>query len=364
MTLGYFAPLPPARTGVADYAAALLRELRTHANVCVNADGDSNLYQVGNNGLHREIYFAALAKPGVVILHDAVLNHFLLGALNQDQYIEEFVLNYGEWHRQLASDLWRNRARSAADPRYFEYPMLKRLAEVSRAIIVHNPAAAEIVQRHAPGTRVVEIPHLFDPPALPSGYEVIRLRERLGVSAQAFLFGVFGHLRESKRLWSILRALDRLPSARLLVAGEFASSDLERAIAPALLNPRIIRTGYLSEQDFWLYASAVDCCINLRYPAAGESSGIAVRLMGIGKPVVLTCGPETSRFPEHTCIRIDSGAAETDMLVSFMKWLMEDPRQAHDIGRRARAHICEQHGLSRVASQVLAVCGRCGDATT
>jgi hypothetical protein len=41
----------------------------------------------------------------------------------------------------------------------------------------------------------------------------------------------------------------------------------------------------------------VDACINLRYPAAGETSGIAIRLMGIGKPVLLTDG-EVLAFPE------------------------------------------------------------------
>ena len=30
MTVGFYAPMPPARTGVADYAAALVAELRRH----------------------------------------------------------------------------------------------------------------------------------------------------------------------------------------------------------------------------------------------------------------------------------------------------------------------------------------------
>ena len=45
--------------------------------------------------------------------------------------------------------------------------MLKRIATVSRVVVVHNPAAAAVVRKHAPDARVVEIPHLFPRPALP-----------------------------------------------------------------------------------------------------------------------------------------------------------------------------------------------------
>jgi len=33
MTVGFYSPLPPARSGVADYAATLLAELRRHGPV-------------------------------------------------------------------------------------------------------------------------------------------------------------------------------------------------------------------------------------------------------------------------------------------------------------------------------------------
>ena len=129
-------------------------------------------------------------------------------------------------------------------------------------------------------------------PALPSPAEAIRFRQQLGVDPGAFLFGVFGYLRESKRLASVLRAFRELrrggARAALLVAGEFVSSDLERAVGPLLADSGVVRLPHLPEREFWKAAAAVDACINLRYPAAGETSGIAIRLMGIGKPVLVT----------------------------------------------------------------------------
>jgi glycosyltransferase involved in cell wall biosynthesis len=355
LKVGFFSPLPPARTGVADYSAQLLRALRPLGDVAVNArDADISLYHLGNNQLHQEIYRRAVEHPGVVVLHDAVLQHFFLGSLNERQYVQEFSYNYGGWSEDQARDMWRRRSRSASDDRYFRYPMLKRIAERSRAIIVHNPRAAEMVKEHAPNAVVFEIPHLFEPPAeFPADHEVIRLRSQLGVPPRTLLLAVFGHLRESKRLANVLRAFQQArPAAEmmLLVAGDFVSSDLARAMQGRLIpEAGVLRIGFTPEQDFWRYAAAADACVNLRYPSAGETSGISIRLMGIGKPVLVTAGAETSRFPESACLRLDSGVAEEEMLSAYMAWLARRPDDAREIGERAAAHIREFHAPERVA---------------
>lgn len=353
MTVGFYSPLPPARTGVADYAAALLAELRRQGPVqLAPAHCDVPLYHLGNNGLHAEIYRRALAHPGVIVLHDAVLHHFLLGQLGETAYVEEFVYNYGEWNRGLARDLWRARAASGTDGRYFRLPMLRRAAERARAVIVHNPAAARTVTEHAPQARVFEIPHLFQRPALPSEAEALRYRQRLGVSPDAFLFGVFGYLRESKRLYAVLETFQALhhqiPRTALLVAGQFVSSDLARAVEPLLRTPGILRRPYMKESEFWLAARAVDACINLRYPPAGETSGIAVRLMGIGKPVLLTDGPEYARLPEDACVRISPGVAERDSLWHHMVLLTSNSGVSTAIGQRGAGHIKAHHRVPRI----------------
>lgn len=356
LTVGFYAPLPPARTGVADYAAALLEGLRTHGRVDITPERcDAPLYHLGNNRLHAGIYRRALERPGVVVLHDAVLHHFLLGQLDEPAYIEEFVYNYGEWNRELARDLWRGRAASGADFRYFQFPMLRRIVERSRAIVVHNPAAARIVREHGAGARIEEIPHLFAEPVLGSEAEAIRYRQALGIGPERFLFGVFGYLRESKRLTAVIEAFEKVraerPRTALLVAGEFVSSDLERACEPLLHTPGIYRLPHLPEREFWRTAQAVDACINLRYPAAGETSGIAIRLMGIGKPVLLTEGEECARFPEDACLRIAPGAAERDSLRDHMILLTSVNEVAGEVGRRGAAHIRAHHRVSSISER-------------
>ena len=346
MTVGFYSPLPPSRTGVADYSAALLKALRARSAVRVNRDGDINLYHLGNNQLHADVYRRAIARPGVAVLHDAVLHHFMLGSLTREQYLDEFIYNYGEWSRGLAESLWRDRARSAGDSRFFQYAMLKRIAETSEAVVVHNPAAARMVLDHAPGARVVEIPHLFMPEELPHVADAEHLRAELGGGP---LFGVFGHLRESKRVMSILRVFRRLPECKLLLAGEIASSDLRRAVAEYLAASNVRRIGFMSSKTYWRAAMAVDGCINLRYPAAGETSGISVGFMGLGKPVIMTDSLENSRYPEGTCIRISAGLSESDELEAVIRLAANRRGAMREIGANASAYIREAHSVELVA---------------
>jgi glycosyltransferase involved in cell wall biosynthesis len=354
VTVGFHSPLPPARTGVADYAAALLRALRERGDVRPDASqADVHLYHIGNNQLHRAIYQQAIAHPGVAVLHDAVLQHLFLGSLSEAAYVDEFAFNYGEWNRDRGVQLWRDRAASATDERYFRYPMLKRIATRSRAVIVHNQGAAAMVRKHSPQANIITIPHLFDPPPPLDLAAALEFRRALAIPLDAYLFGVFGYLRESKRLLQILRVFDQLrhahPRVALLVAGDIISSDLDRACRPLLATPRIYRVPHLSERDFWIAASAIDACLNLRAPAAGETSGIAIRMMGIGKPVLLTDSPENSAFPKGSFLPIPQGVAESATLFDYMGILSQDHMLTSDIGRLAAAHIASEHSIQRVS---------------
>ena len=355
----YHAPPLGSRSGVADYADTLRHALQPYGTP------DIPLYHLGNNGLHADIYRKALEAPGVIVLHDAVLHHFLLGHLSRDRYIEEFVYNYGEWRRNLAESLWAERGSSGIDPRYFEFPLLRRIVERSRAVIVHNAGAASIVRADAPPTVPVHIiPHFFQPNPPPEPADSVRFRQDTGIGQGRTLFGIFGYLRETKRLLPCIDAFRRLhavrPNTALLLAGDVVSSDLRRLLETEAAHPAIYRLPHLSEGDMPLAGAAIDCCLNLRYPAAGETSGIAMRMMGLGKPVIVTSAAETSAFPPGACLRVAPGIAEPAELFDYMVMVTEFPQVAKEIGTEARKHVLSQHSLEAIALhywQVLCTAG-------
>ena len=86
MKVAYYSPLPPSRSGIADYSALLLPALREHVDVVVAErgkrapDADVALYHVGNDpDAHDWIVDALLERPGVVVLHEYVLHHLIAG---------------------------------------------------------------------------------------------------------------------------------------------------------------------------------------------------------------------------------------------------------------------------------------------
>ncbi|HYP14834.1 MAG TPA: hypothetical protein VEQ63_12980 [Bryobacteraceae bacterium] len=353
MTVGFFSPLPPQRTGVADYAASLLDALKPYCSIRVAPrDAAINLYHIGNNQLHAEIYTRALEQPGVVVLHDAVLHHFFLGYLNEHDYTEEFVYNYGSWNRHEAESLWRSRARSGADARYFGYPMLRRICERSLAVIVHNPAAAALVLQHAPGARVHEIPMIAAQAEPARAQDVDGIRRDLGVSGRTCLAGIFGYLRETKRIASVARTFNRLAGLdlALVLAGPMDSRDLERGLKPYSSAPWLRRVEFLKGSRFRGLAQAVDLCINLRYPNAGETSAIGVTLMAAGKPVLFSDDQTVARLPQDACLRVQTGIQEEPHLEYVLRWLQQSSQHRFEIGRRAASYIARQHAPENVGA--------------
>ena len=88
MKVASFSPMPPERSGIADYAALLLPALRERCEIAVVRRGakkpprgtDLCVYHIGNNPeAHGWIVEALRRRRGVVVLHDFVLHHLVAG---------------------------------------------------------------------------------------------------------------------------------------------------------------------------------------------------------------------------------------------------------------------------------------------
>ena len=339
---------PNGQSGVAHYAEILHKAIPPVPGVTV--------FHLGNNQLHQPIYQLLIGQQDpkrVVILHDAVLHHFMLGSLSRDAYIAEFVYNYGEWHRNLAQDLWSGRSHSGSAPEYFAYPMLRRAMEAAQLVIVHKPAATRLAREH--GARRVEfVPHFIEHHPAPPAQDVFAWRAGQGIGYGTCLFGVFGHLRESKRIPAIVRAIAQQPpgTAALLVQGEWGSDALRQSLEPQ----GVIRVGATSEAMFRLLIAAVDVGVNLRYPSAGESSGVLARLMAAAKPAIVTRGEELSHLPPGIVWPITPGPGEAEQLTCAIAYLAQHRTSRLEMGRAAHAYAqaeCSVEVLGRRIGQLL-----------
>ena len=116
-------------------------------------------------------------------------------------------------------------------------------------------------------------------------------------------------------------------------------------------HPGVVRLEHLPGRDLWGVMNAVDCCLNLRHPGAGETSGIGIRIMGLGKTVIFTDGPEIAKIPLNACIRVSAGLEEGAQLSAYLRMLITLPEVVREIGERASQYIRYHHSLERVADQ-------------
>ncbi len=83
--------------------------------------------------------------------------------------------------------------------------------------------------------------------------------------------------------------------------------------------------------------SAVDVVVNLRYPARGETSGIGLRMMGIGKGVLTSDGEGL------------------EMLGETMRECAKHPGRVREYGLAVRERVRRGHDLGVVVERYMAV---------
>lgn len=360
MRVAFVSPMPPAKSGIADYSAALVAELAKLAPVEVfsgeaapyqPAAGDIALYQLGNNACHQYAYETALRHPGVVVMHEANLHHLICDLTirrnDWDAYVAEAGYNGGPAARAYAE---RVRALEVG-PDYEGEPMLRRVLESARGVIAHSRFVARDLRARGYAGPLAVIPHGA---WLPYGGQRMPYRQRLGLDETTPLIGIFGFLKPYKRIAESLRAFRRMvrvePAARMVLVGEpHPELGLARLLRGLELEPYVRVLGFTPIDDFMGYLDACDIVLNLRYPTVGESSGTLLRALGLGKAVVVSDVGSFAEFPGNAVCKVPVDAREEDTLFEYLNTLVARPEVARTLGILARDWVARECSWPRVA---------------
>ena len=354
-----FSPMPPSKSGIADYAEALAGPLARLVELEIFPDGarpfdparfDVALYQVGNNPYHAFVYEAALRHPGVVVMHEANLHHLVADLTirrgDWDAYLRECAHQGGD----AALDHARRVRALETGPDYEGLPMTRRLLENARAAVVHSEYMVEALGAQGFAGPVAHIPHgAWIPQACAPAW-----RDRLGLDAEEPLVGIFGFLKPYKRVAESLRAFRRLvrlaPRAKMILVGEPHPDLPVRELIHSLGLSACVRVlGFAPIEDFVGYMAACDVVLNLRYPTVGESSGSLLRAMGLGKPVLVSDIGAFREYPGDVCLKVPVGAGEEDLIFEYLNLLVSRPEVARALGERARRYVERECNWESVA---------------
>ena len=382
MKLACIGPLSPLRTGVAHFSENLLPFLAERCEVKLFADPyppsetsilqefpaapisdlaseasgfDAILYHMGNHyRFHRTVFEALWEIPGIVILHDCVLNQFFaryaLGRGNFGTFRRLFELCYGD----AGSDEALRFCEGKGDP--YRFPMAGVVAMRSRGAIVMSEYGAEIVRKEAPGAKILKANHPYFPPRADAESSK-PVFERLKIGPDCFVVASVGHMTAAKRIDVAVEAFAKFsqefPDSMFLLAGQESGGLPVRDIIARQSAANIDYLGYLDDSDLNRLMDRADVFINLRYPSNGEMSGTLLHMLGHGKAVVVSNYAQYAELPDSACVKIDLGPDEADDLARELAKLAHDRERRQRMGEAAKNHIARHHTREEMADAIV-----------
>jgi glycosyltransferase involved in cell wall biosynthesis len=356
--VAYYSPMPPERSGIADYSALLLPALEQRVDVDVVRRGRKRpargaglaLYHVGNNpDAHGWIVEALRRRPGVVVLHDFVLHHLVagltIGRRDGHGYLDAMEREGGVVGRLLGHGVLDKRIPPLWESRPEDFHLAGEVLDLATGLIVHSRYVEQRARDAGYEGPIWRIPHpAWEPPAV----------KPVDVGGSP-LIGSFGNVNASKRIPQLLEAFARLrrerPDARLLLVGAVSPGfDLDRRLQRLGLSEEgIVREAYVEEDRLWALMAACDVCVNLRAPTMGETSGSVIRQLSLGKPVVVSDVGWFAELPGAVALKVPVDASETDTLYAALELLARDDGVRSAMSAAALDLVRREHGLERVA---------------
>src|SRR4051794_11099400 len=179
MKIAYYSPLPPSRSGIADYSSLLLPALRDRLDIAVATpggrapDADVSLYHVGNDpDAHGWIVDALDERPGVVVMHEYVLHHLVAGITigrgNGRGYLDAMERELGVAGRLLGLGVLDNLLPLLWETQPERFPLAGVVLDRACGLIVHSRYVADRARAAGYAGRLWQIPHPVWPRVDPS----------------------------------------------------------------------------------------------------------------------------------------------------------------------------------------------------
>ena len=378
MRLAYFSPLNPIPSGISDYSEDLLPYLATYAEIDLFIDEgyrpdnpdipahfsiyryeryptmlrrrgyQATVFHIGNSPAHDYILDVLARYPGVVVMHDYVLNHLMLWRAfrhGDGSAYHDAMVRYGEEGWRLALRMMRGQMLEEA----FQYPLCEDVVAQATAVIAHSEYVAGKVRALRPDVPIAVIPMGVPLPVLPDRAQA---RERLGLPADALIISSFGHINPYKRMEPALRAYRLLrethPEALFVLVGSISPNfDLAGLLRRLDLREAVRVTGFAELGIFLGYLAASDICLNLRYPTAGETSASLLRILGAGLPTLVSRTGAFVDLPADVAVQVDVGEEEEE-IYAFCSYLIDHPEARRALGQNARRYVAAHHTLSLI----------------
>lgn len=379
--LAFVSPLPPERTGIADYAAQVLPAMLEHYEIDLIVHQDKVVlppalaalpqrsvawfeqnagqferivYQFGNSPFHTHMFGMLARHPGVVVLHDffisSVLAYEQMTGGMPDAWTDALFHSHG-----MAALLAGLKAERALETRNL-YPCNLAVLQQARRVVVHSEHARSLA-RHWYGPlaagdwSVVPLPR-----ALPAPGTRASARRALGIAEDAFLVCSFGFVANTKHSQELLDAwmastLHRDPRCELVLVGANDGGEYGVRISATLAagGKRMRLAGWTDEALYQQYLHAADVGVQLRCQSRGETSAAVLDCLNYGLPTIVNANGSMAELPPDAVWGLPDLFTQ-DQLRAALEGLHADPARRAALGERARTLLHTVHSPANGAA--------------
>ena len=385
--LAYVSPLPPEKSGIADYSAELLPQLARYYDVEVilaqpqvsdawvastlalrdvawfeahAASYQRVLYHIGNSPMHQHMFALLERHPGVVVLHDFYLAN-LLDYMHHSGHSPD--INTAALFDSHGYTALLDRAEIGDTAAVWKYPSNRNVLQQAEGIIVHS----ELPKRLAAD---------WYGPAMAADWQVLPLlrglagdgdrasarlaaRARLGLDPDLFLVCSFGLLGQTKLNEELLQAWQQSPLAedphcRLTFVGELIDSAYCRALPPKIVAgkgaKRIQITGFVSAEQYQTYLAACDVAVQLRRNTRGETSAAVLDCLLHGVPTVANAHGSTAELPPDVLCLLPDEVQPAELAEALLR-LRGDAALCQRLSQGAAAYVRAVHAPAEVGAR-------------
>jgi FkbM family methyltransferase len=382
--LAFVSPLPPEKSGIADYSAELLPDLARHYEVDVivaqkevsdpwiTANSpirdlnwferhahsyDRIVYQFGNSLFHDHMFRLLDRYPGILVLHD-----YYLGGLIA--HLELYGGINGLWASALYHSHGYHALRDRFDPAkeldiVNNCPVNLSLLQRAQGVIVHSNYSRQLAESHygksfARNWMIVPFPR-----RLPEAIDRETARNALGFRGTDFVICSFGILGETKLNQDLLDAWLKTPMAgetdcHLVFVGQDSQNNaycerLRRSINESPAKGRVRITGFVPPEIYRQYLQAADIAVQLRALSRGETSAAVFDCLAYGVPTIVNANGSMVELPEGSVLMLPDKFSVED-LAGAITALRNEPEKRHALSDEAR-RVAARHSPDQVARQ-------------
>lgn len=361
--VAYFSPLAPDPSGISAYSELLLPYLAEHWDLVLFVDGyvpidsfaaslprfdchaadpvphlaklDAVVYHMGNSASHAYIYDTLMAWPGLVVLHELSIHHFIAGrtaALGRlDLYLHELRKQHGAGASEEARRSFYGSQGGLWDLKPDEYTLNRHVLDQATGVLCHSEFVSRAVAEVHPRLCVRVSRHPAWPQAHLHERSNERRRDRLRLLAA-------GNLTPNKAIDEVVRACAvlgrQIPLELRLVGRVELGFDVEALARIEGLEHLTVR-GRVDDGELMLELRDADLCFALRSPTLGESSGIVLRALSVGTPVVVSDTGWFGELPDEVAVKVPVPIRRHDPLVESLRPVLRSGNKRERMSRAA-----------------------------